>query len=318
MEENPNSPDMLQSPDGSEPVKRWQPAEPKVRVVLLALFAGCILFAGIATILCQLIVQWGGWNEGLLSGLLGADATEPERWQMRFLLGLQHFSVFCVGGFLTVWLFYRGITKPVPGWADYLRSRELPSWSMAGLGILLLLVSVPLVLYSFQLNKMLPLPDAFHAMEAQANETIKSLLRMDHFGEFLGNMALIALLPAIGEEIVFRGVVQQQLMRRIANPWWALIVSAAVFSFFHFQFEGFLPRMLLGFLLGWLYWQTRNFWIPVIAHFFNNGIQVMGQYAVGDNNSVVDLEKDVQVPWFVALLSLFMILVTMRLMRKLD
>ena len=132
----------------------------------------------------------------------------------------------------------------------------------------------------------------------------------------MGNMLLIALLPAVGEELVFRGVVQQQLMRRIGNPWWALALSAAVFSFFHFQFEGFLSRVLLGFLLGWLYWETRNFWVPVIAHFFNNGVQVIAQYASNDKNSVVDLEQDVQVPWFVALLSLFMVLVTMRLIRQ--
>ena len=316
MDENPNRPDKFQTTSNPELAASWKPASPKVSAVLLALFAGCLFFAGISTVVCQAIVQIGGWDESLMSGMLPADALEPERWKMRFLLGLRHFATFSAAGFLTVWLFYRGITRPVPGWADYLQSRQWPSWRTAGLAALLLLVSVPLVLYLFQINKMLPLPDSFHEMEQQANEAIKALLRMDHFGEFLGNLTLIALLPAIGEEIVFRGVVQQQLMRRITNPWSALLVSAAVFSFFHFQFEGFLPRLLLGFLLGWLYWQTRNFWVPVIAHFFNNGIQIVGQYVAGDNSSVVDLEQDIQVPWFAALLSLFMIGVTMRLIRK--
>lgn len=318
MEENPNRPDLFQTPSSPKPLVAWQQPAPRVLIVLLALLAGCMFFAGISTIICQMIVQAGAWDENLMQGMLRADATETQRWQMRFLLGIQHFFAFSAAGFLTVWLFYRGITRPVPGWPDYLVSRKLPSWRIAGLSMLLLLTSVPLVLFLFQLNKMLPLPEAFKAMEAQANETIKRLLTMDHFGELLGNLALIALLPAIGEEIVFRGIVQQQLMRRIANPWWALLLSAAVFSFFHFQFEGFLPRLLLGFLLGWLYWQTRNFWVPVIAHFFNNGIQIIGQYAVGDKKSVVNMEQDIQVPWFVALLSLFMVAATMRLIRKMD
>ncbi|HOY04438.1 MAG TPA: CPBP family intramembrane metalloprotease [Saprospiraceae bacterium] len=307
---------MFQESAIPDPVAPWQMPAPKVRVVLLALLSGCIFFALGSTFLSQLIVHVGGWNENLLSAIIAPDAPAPERWQMRLLLGIRHFSTFAVAGFLVVWMLYRGITRPRPGWPDYLLSREWPGWRNAILGMLLLLVSVPLVLFLFQINKMIPLPDSFKAMEEQANDAIKALLIMDNAGEFMGNMLLIALLPAVGEELVFRGVVQQQLMRRIGNPWWALALSAAVFSFFHFQFEGFLSRVLLGFLLGWLYWETRNFWVPVIAHFFNNGVQVIAQYASNDKNSVVDLEQDVQVPWFVALLSLFMVLVTMRLIRQ--
>ncbi len=316
MEENPNTPEKFTETASVEQKSSWQPAGPRVLPVMLALLASCIFFAGISTFVCQWIVQMGGWNENLMAGVLDLNATEPERWQMRLLLGLRHFAAFSLAGFLTIWLFYRGITKPVPGWPDYLMSRRWPSWRMLGLGILLLLVAVPLVLYLMEINKMIPLPESFRIMEAQADDAIKSLLVMDHFSEFVGNMFLIAFLPAIGEEIVFRGVVQQQIMRRIANPWTGLLISAAVFSFFHFQFEGFLSRMLLGFLLGWLYWQTRNFWVPVAAHFFNNGIQVFGQYVAGDRDSVVDLEQDIQIPWFVALLSLFMVVVTMRLIRQ--
>jgi hypothetical protein len=316
MEENPNRLDMFPETAPAEPLVPWQMPAPKVRVVLLALLSGCIFFALASTFLSQMIVHVGGWNENLLNGMIAPDAPASERWQMRLLLGIRHFSSFAVAGFLVVWMLYRGITRPRPGWPDYLQSRNWPGWRNALLGMLLLLVSVPLVLFLFQINKMFPMPETFRAMEEQANEAIKALLHMDNMGEFLGNLFLIALLPAIGEELVFRGVVQQQLMRRISNPWWALAVSAAIFSFFHFQFEGFLPRLLLGFLLGWLYWETRNFWVPVIAHFFNNGVQVFGQYAFGDKDSVVDLEQDVQVPWFVALLSLFMVLVTMRVIKS--
>jgi membrane protease YdiL (CAAX protease family) len=70
--------------------------------------------------------------------------------------------------------------------------------------------------------------------------------------------------------------------------------------------------MLLGFLLGWLFWKTQNFWVPVLAHFFNNGLQVVGQYLYGKEVSSVDLEQDIQVPWPFALISLFLVWVTMR------
>ena len=70
--------------------------------------------------------------------------------------------------------------------------------------------------------------------------------------------------------------------------------------------------MLLGFLLGWLFWKTQNFWVPALAHFFNNGLQVVGQYLYGKKVSSVDLEQDIQVPWAFALISLFLVWVTMR------
>jgi membrane protease YdiL (CAAX protease family) len=235
---------------------------------------------------------------------------------MRLMVGLSHFTTFIVAGLGTVWLFYRGNRFRAGDWRDYLGLRRFPGGTMIGLAILLMLVSLPFVLYAYTINKALPLPESFRLMEQQTTEMIKGLLRMDNGWELLANLTIIALLPAIGEELVFRGVLQQQLMRRMANPWLALVVSAAIFSFIHFQFEGFLPRLLLGLLLGWLYWQTRNFWVPVIAHFFNNALQVGGQYLYGRELSTVDLEQDIEVPWYYAVLSLFMIWAVVRLIRQ--
>jgi hypothetical protein len=179
--------------------------------------------------------------------------------------------------------------------------------------VLLMASAIPLVLYTLNLNQAIPLPDYFKAQEDQTEQTLKGLLQMPHFSEFFVNMTIIAILPAIGEELVFRGVVQQQLMRRIAQPWVAILASAFIFSVAHFQFEGFIPRLLLGIILGWLYWQTNNFWVPVLAHFFNNGVQVTGQYLYGNKISTLDLEQDITVPWEFALVSLFMIFAVGRL-----
>jgi len=223
-----------------------------------------------------------------------------------------------VAGGVTVWIFYRGITQTQISWPDYLQSRRVPRFTELSLGILLMAVSMPLVLYSLTLNQQFPLPEMFKVAGEQAEEALKGLLHMENWSELLVNMVLIALLPALGEELVFRGVVQQQLMRRIANPWVAMLISAAIFSAAHFQFDGFLPRMLLGFLLGWLYWRTRNFWVPVAGHFFNNGLQVLGQYLYGKEMSSIDLEKDVQVPWEFAGISVFMTWAVMRLIGQLN
>jgi membrane protease YdiL (CAAX protease family) len=277
-------------------------------MVLLTQLMLFILFVGVF----QVVSLAAGWNEALV---LTDNSPAAERWQARMQLGLGHFLSFAVAGFFTVWLFYRDIAGVGRDWRDYLQVRRLPRLNIAALAVLLMAVSIPLVLFTLNINQLIPLPQELKAAEDQTEALIKGVLRMDSVLELLGNLLIIALLPAIGEEIVFRGVVQRQLMRRIANPWVALFISAAVFSFIHLQFEGFLPRLLLGFLLGWLYWTTQNFWIPALAHFFNNGLQVVGQYLYGKEVSSVDLEKDIQVPWFAAAISALMVWIVMRFIR---
>jgi uncharacterized protein len=128
-------------------------------------------------------------------------------------------------------------------------------------------------------------------------------------------VTIMALIPAIGEELVFRGILQQQLMRKL-TPIVSILLAGAIFSAIHFQFEGFFSRWLLGALLGWLYWRTQNFWVPVAAHFFNNAFQVVAQYFYASDLSTMDLEKDVEVPWFVAAISVFLIVVVMRFINQ--
>lgn len=284
----------------------YRPPELRARLVLAVQVLLCILCAGAF----QMIALAAGLDA---AQSLNAESPEPLRWLARLELGLGHFLVFTVSGFITVWLFYRNLTGTGPGWPDYLRMRRFPAWDVAFLALLLMMASIPMVLFALNLNELIPLPESLRANDVQMEATLGGLLTMEHWGELAANLAIIALLPAIGEEIVFRGVVQQQLMRRIASPWVALVISAAIFSFFHMQFEGFLPRLLLGILLGWLYWRTQNFWVPALAHFFNNAFQVVGQYLYGKEISAVDLEKDIEVPWFAAAISAFMVLVIMRL-----
>lgn len=265
--------------------------------------------------LYYMICSIAGWDPAIA---LRADSPMAERWQVRLQLGLTHLFGFLVAGSVTVWIFYRGITQTRVSWPDYLKARQRPSLQSVLLGILLMAVSMPLVLYVLKFNQQLPLPELFKNAGEQAEEALKGLLHMENAAELLANITIVALLPALGEELVFRGVVQHQLMRRISNPWVAIVIASAVFSAAHFQFDGFLPRMILGFLLGWLYWRTQRFWVPVAGHFFNNGIQVLGQYLYGKELSSIDLEKEVEVPWEFAAMSLFMVWVVMRLIGQLK
>lgn len=317
--------EITQSPENQD----WEPApirigadpsadDPKVHLVLAVQVGLSLLFALFGSMVFAAIAMLAGWDMSALNSNFPADAGVEMRWQMRLMLGIGHLTTFLVAGLATVMMFYKGDSRYNPSWPVYLRVQKMPSFQILGLALLLMLVSIPLVLFAYSINKMLPIPESWHLMETQTTEALKGLLQMNTPLELLGNLTIIALLPAIGEELVFRGVLQQQLLRRLKNPWTALIVSACIFSFIHFQFEGFLPRVMLGFILGWLYWKTRNFWVPVAAHFFNNGLQVFGQYLYGQKVSTIDFEQDIEVPWFAAVISAFMVFVVARLIYKLK
>lgn len=287
---------------------------PPVRMVLGMQLLFSLLFVMLGQMVFTVVALLAGWDVEAVSGGIGADASPAERWQLRLMLGLNHVFMFIAAGSLTVWMFYRGTHRGLPRWADYLQIRQSPPPLTTGLATLLMLCSMPLVLYLLQVNKALPLPEAFRLMEDNTAEMLKGLLQMDSPAELLANLVIIALLPALGEELVFRGVLQQQLMRRMTSPWAAMALSAAVFSAVHLQFEGFLSRWLLGMVLGWLFWRSRNLWVPVAAHFFNNAFQVLAQYAYHRQVSTVDLEQDIQVPWQAAAFSTFLVWAVARLL----
>ena len=106
---------------------------------------------------------------------------------------------------------------------------------------------------------------------------IKSFLTMDHFGDLILVLFFVAVIPAIGEELLFRGTLQHKL-QRIINPHLAIIVISFFFAFIHLQFLSFLPRFLLGMMLGYLFYQSRNLYMPILAHFLHNSFAVLTVY----------------------------------------
>ncbi|MEO6760309.1 MAG: type II CAAX endopeptidase family protein, partial [Saprospiraceae bacterium] len=309
----------LDQPLAGDPPDFSPRPEPKVRLVLLVQFLLFVLFLLLGWLLFQLISSLAGWDtQSIQAGQLAADAPPADRWSMRLFIAITSPLPFVAAGLSTVWLFYRRLAPGMRGWTDYLQLRRAPRLPQIGQAWLLLLVAMPLVLFLLQVSKLVPLPDVFHQMEASMDSLLRALLHMENAWELIANLTIIAFLPALGEELVFRGVLQQQLMRRIANPWVAILITATIFSAIHGQFDGFLSRLLLGFLLGWLYWRFRNFWIPVAAHFFNNGLQVIGQYLYHNDVSSVDLEKDIQVPVLAAAVSVLLIVMVMRWMEKTE
>ena len=118
----------------------------------------------------------------------------------------------------------------------------------------------------------------------------QQLLGVRTFSMFLLNLLVVAIVPAVSEELFFRGAFIG-LLRSKTGFHTAIWVTAVLFSVLHFQFYGFLPRMLLGALLGYLYLWSNSLWIPIIAHFINNAVIVLYYYLISTGLNLPDVDK---------------------------
>ena len=113
--------------------------------------------------------------------------------------------------------------------------------------------------------------------------------------EMLSALLFVGLIPALGEELFFRGTIQRLLIARFGNPHNAIFVTALVFSLMHFEVTAFFYRFFLGVVLGYLYYWGRSLWFPISLHALNNGLTVLSMYwsATGnlkDTETLEDLE----------------------------
>jgi membrane protease YdiL (CAAX protease family) len=125
------------------------------------------------------------------------------------------------------------------------------------------------------------------------------------FEQFLLGFIVIGILPGIGEELLFRGILQNKLKQLLGNAHIAIWLAAIIFSAFHLQFYGFVPRMLLGALFGYLYQWSGNLIYAMVAHFVNNGFTVIMMYLYQQNRIALDIDKQ-EVPSDAAFLSLIL------------
>ena len=155
-------------------------------------------------------------------------------------------------------------------------------WTVVTATLLLLL---PLISLLTQFNQNIVFPENwqpleawFRALEAKNNALVERLISTPLYLSAVLNLFFIAMLPAVCEEFFFRGTLQPYLLKYFKHPLWAILIVAFIFSAFHLDFFGFIPRFVLGIYLGVLVYWTKSLWSAVWAHFLNNGIALLIQY----------------------------------------
>ena len=197
---------------------------------------------------------------------------------------LQHLSMFLIPAIISGWMMTGSAT-------GYFGIRRVPGLLVVLFTIILSFVIIPLTGDLAEWNSRMELPQFLSgigewmtAREDRASILTGWLISSEGTGGLLLNLVILAIVPAAGEELMFRGVIQQLATRGLRSPHLAIILTAIIFSSVHLQFFGFLPRLLLGLVYGYLFYWSGSVWLPVIAHMVNNAIPVVTAYFIGWEN----------------------------------
>lgn len=200
---------------------------------------------------------------------------------IRYLLVTQDVALMLVPSYIFLILMKRDSGFALP-------ELRIPDWKDLSMVVLLTLCVIPVTTFAGEINTMMRFPAGLSGIEEwmkekeqNAGSLIQSLLTTGTFGMMMVNLFSLALMPAIAEEFIFRGVFQQIFSRLFRSGHLAIWITAFIFSAIHFQFFGFLPRFILGLVFGYLFYWSGTLWLPVTAHFFNNSFPVILSYLQG-------------------------------------
>lgn len=165
---------------------------------------------------------------------------------------------------------------------------RMPSLKALAVVVVFYLVSLPAMNWLVDFNGSMVLPswmsgveEAMRQAEDMAADATKQILDINTIPQLLFCLFVVGLMAGLSEEMLFRGAMQRTMQDSRLGAHTAIWVTAIVFSAFHMQFFGFLPRMLLGAWLGYLFVWTRSLWVPIIAHTLNNSTVVVMSYLAG-------------------------------------
>ncbi|HEY0433806.1 MAG TPA: CPBP family intramembrane glutamic endopeptidase [Chitinophagaceae bacterium] len=283
---------------------------------VLAAFTGAGLVIGSIVSLLPLLGKIDMKSAGALSSKDVLDALfVPENANLlRWIQFLTTFFLFFLPPIFYAWVCHR---KPFV----HLGMKQQVRLSQVLIVFGIMIISLPLVSALADLTRMLPFSKlAFHKFqlaEDAYNKQVAIIGRMDSLGDYVVSLVMLAILPAMFEETLFRGGLQNLLSRWWKAPIASIVVTAIIFSIVHGSYFGFLSRAVLGFLLGWLYYRTGNLWLNIIAHAVNNAFAVTALYVMRLKNPTLDPAKaDVSIPIWWGLVSLIGIYVLLILFEK--
>ena len=237
-----------------------------------------------------------GNMEMYLQGLLNPTLDDSMRTPFLIIQGVGAFTGFILMPSLLLKFYYKGQLQ------DFTSAKTELSLVVLTLFIALFFMGVNAPFIEWNQNFTFPetlagLEEKLKALADTLAETSAFITKFDNVGQLLLGLVVVAIIPAIGEEFVFRGLIQNHIYGISKNIHVAIWVGALLFSVFHLQFYGLVPRMLLGAMFGYLYYFSGNIIYPMVAHFFNNGFTLVMLYLFQQNMVEYNIEDTDVLPW---------------------
>jgi len=281
-----------------------------------------LMFGGMAMGCLMIFGLVGTMILAKVTGINVLTLSDPDKWDysnpslLTFLRGslvVQFIALYII----PVFLFAR-FCDPKPTQYLGLTSAK-PIYFI--LGITVLLVALPFVDWTGMINHQL-IPETtsigkwMKASEEGLAKQIGFMLKRNTVQDLLINLVLVAVFAGVGEELLFRGVLQRLFIKLFKNPWAGILITSFIFSAIHLQFYGFIPRFILGILLGLIYWYSGSLWPAIIAHFAYDAFAVIMIWfnpALAEQDSVaVSLGNKT----LLAAISLALVMIIVMLMKK--
>jgi hypothetical protein len=267
-----------------------KPFPPYLKGIFLILL---VLVSLMLTLLAGMVVAAFIFGPGIINDLMTLSTGEL----MENLALQRYFQIVGqIGTFFVPALAFAYLTER--NGISYLKMDQRPASLTLFLSAAVLFTVLPCISWLATVNENFHLPDFLAGLEHwmrnsedQAQQLTETFLRDTSLTGLIINLLMIGVLAALGEELLFRGVVQRLLNEWFRNSHFAVWTSAIVFSAFHLQFYGFLPRLILGVMLGYMFVWSRSLWVPVIAHLINNSAAVVLMYLYNRGTISTNLEE---------------------------
>lgn len=246
----------------------------------------CFVILFILSILAAIPIF--GMND-LMGMMTGGGLSDPSVIRLlKYFQVVQTIGFFVLPPLIIGWLFQGNFMS-------YLQLDRKISMDQVWIAVAAVVLVNPFISFIGEINSGMSLPgflsdleEWMRQMEDQAADLMDRFMAVDTLGGLLFNFLMIAVIPGLGEEFLFRGVIQNIMTRMTRNAHWGIWISAFLFSALHLQFYGFVPRMMLGALFGYMLVYSRSLWLPVICHFVNNALGVLFLYLEKQGNQSIE------------------------------
>ena len=183
---------------------------------------------------------------------------------------------------------------------------ESPRFTKYLLAIVFMLAIMPAIEFISSLNASYSFPESLKGLEEylrnideSAMQSTMKALAGNGVGAFILNLIVLAITPAVCEEMFFRGVLQKFFVDNIRNKHIAILLTAFIFSAIHMQFSGLLPRFILGAVLGYLFYSSGSLWLSIVAHATNNALVVIAAFFFSAEVSASPDLSEYANPWWI-------------------